>query len=82
MYLTDVRGVLDTNGELIHKIHTDEVESLIENGTITGGMIPKVTGCKEAVENGVGRVHIIDGRILHSILLEIFTDHGIGTMIF
>ena len=81
MYLTDVRGVLDQNEELLHKIHTNEVDTLIENGTITGGMIPKVQGCKEAVENGVGRVHIIDGRIVHSILLEIFTDHGIGTMI-
>ncbi len=81
MYLTDVRGVLDKDESLIHRIYTDEVEELIENGTITGGMIPKVTGCKEAVNNGVERVHIIDGRIVHSILLEIFTDHGIGTMI-
>ena len=81
IYLTDVRGVLDSNGELIHRIYTDEVDALIENKTITGGMIPKVTGCKDAVHNGVERVHIIDGRILHSILLEIFTDHGIGTMI-
>lgn len=81
MYLTDVRGVLDKEENLIHHIYTDEVETLIENGTITGGMIPKVTGCKEAVDNGVERVHIIDGRIVHSILLEIFTDHGIGTMI-
>ena len=81
MYLTDVRGVLDKNEELIHHICTDEVESLIANETITGGMIPKVKGCKAAVENGVERVHIIDGRIVHSILLEIFTDNGIGTMI-
>jgi len=81
MYLTDVRGVLDKNNELIHKIYTNEVYSLIANETITGGMIPKVIGCKEAVDNGVERVHIIDGRIVHSILLEIFTDHGIGTMI-
>lgn len=81
MYLTDVRGVLDENGNLIQRIYTDEVEELITSQTITGGMIPKVTGCKNAVDNGVERVHIIDGRILHSILLEIFTDHGIGTMI-
>ncbi len=81
MYLTDVRGVLDKDESLIHRIYTDEVETLIENGTITGGMIPKVTGCRDAVNNGVERVHIIDGRIVHSILLEIFTDHGIGTMI-
>jgi len=81
MYLTDVRGVLGKNDELIHRIYTDEVDKLIADETITGGMIPKVTGCKEAVDNGVERVHIIDGRIVHSILLEIFTDHGIGTMI-
>ena len=81
MYLTDVRGVLDKDENLIHRIYTDEVDTLIENQTITGGMIPKVTGCREAVHNGVERVHIIDGRIVHSILLEIFTDHGIGTMI-
>ena len=80
MYLTDVRGVLDKDGELLQRIYTDEVEQLIADETITGGMIPKVTGCKEAVDNGVERVHIIDGRIVHSILLEIFTDHGIGTM--
>ena len=80
MYLTDVRGVLDKEGELIHRIYVDDADALIENGTITGGMIPKVTSCKNAVNNGVERVHIIDGRIIHSILLEIFTDHGIGTM--
>lgn len=80
MYLTDVRGVLDKDGNLIHRIDVDDADSLIENGTITGGMIPKVTGCKNAVHNGVERVHIIDGRIIHSILLELFTDHGIGTM--
>ena len=81
MYLTDVHGVLDKNSDLIHHIYTDEVEKLIDDETITGGMIPKVTGCKEAVDNGVKGVHIIDGRVVHSILLEIFTDHGIGTMI-
>ncbi len=80
MYLTDVRGVLDKEGKLIHRIYVDDADELIENGTITGGMIPKVTSCKNAVDNGVERVHIIDGRIIHSILLEIFTDHGIGTM--
>ena len=54
---------------------------MIESGAITGGMIPKILGCKKAIEKGVGKVHIIDGRLLHSILLEIFTDTGIGTMI-
>lgn len=82
MYLTDVNGVLDKNGKIISKIAVDTADSLIEDGTITGGMIPKVTSCKDAVVNGVGRVHIIDGRIMHSILLELFTDHGIGTMFY
>jgi len=81
MYLTDVEGVKDINGDLIYKIHTNEIEGMIESGAITGGMIPKILGCKKAIENGVGKVHIIDGRLLHSILLEIFTDTGIGTMI-
>ena len=54
---------------------------MIEDGTITGGMIPKIRSCEKAIKNGVGKVHIIDGRLIHSILLEIFTDTGIGTMI-
>lgn len=81
MYLTDVEGVKDANGELIYKIHLDEINAMIDDGTITGGMIPKIKGCEKAIKNGVGKVHIIDGRLLHSILLEIFTDTGIGTMI-
>ncbi|HOO61261.1 MAG TPA: acetylglutamate kinase, partial [Bacillota bacterium] len=58
-----------------------EIHDLIETGVISGGMIPKVTGCLETIHRGVGRAHIIDGRIPHSILLEIFTGKGIGTMI-
>ena len=81
MYLTDVEGVKNADGELIYKIHLDEINAMIEDGTITGGMIPKIKGCEKAIKNGVGKVHIIDGRLLHSILLEIFTDTGIGTMI-
>lgn len=81
MYLTDVEGVKNADGELIYKIHLDEINAMIEDGTITGGMIPKIRGCEKAIKNGVGKVHIIDGRLLHSILLEIFTDTGIGTMI-
>ncbi|MBR5507551.1 MAG: acetylglutamate kinase [Clostridia bacterium] len=81
MYLTDVEGVKNADGELIYKIHLDEINEMIDNGTITGGMIPKIKSCKKAIKNGVGKVHIIDGRLLHSILLEIFTDTGIGTMI-
>ncbi len=80
IYLTDVEGVKDNDGNIIYEITTDDTLKLIEDGTISGGMIPKVTACSDAVKKGVNRVHIIDGRILHSILLEIFTDTGIGTM--
>ena len=80
IYLTDVEGVKDNDGKIIFEITTENAEALIENGTISGGMIPKSRACMEAVKQGVNRVHIIDGRILHSIILEIFTDTGIGTM--
>lgn len=80
IYLTDVEGVKDNEGNIIYEITTENAEKLIEDGTISGGMIPKSRACMEAVAKGVNRVHIIDGRILHSIILEIFTDTGIGTM--
>lgn len=80
MFLTDVEGVKDTEGNIIYAMTGDKASRLVDDGTISGGMIPKVRGCIEAVNQGVKRVHIIDGRILHSILLEIFTDTGIGTM--
>jgi len=81
--LTDVEGVKTNKdaGDILHALSIDEVHSLIDNGTIEGGMIPKVLGCVSAIEKGVGRTHIIDGRIPHCILLEIFTNKGIGTMI-
>ena len=83
MLLTDVEGVKTTkdSDEILHVLTVQEVHDLIEKGIIVGGMIPKVLGCVEAVERGVGRAHIIDGRIPHCILLEIFTNKGIGTMI-
>ncbi|MFO7636165.1 MAG: acetylglutamate kinase [Clostridia bacterium] len=78
--LTDIEGV--THGkDIYHVLSVDEVHTLISQGIIAGGMIPKVLGCIKAIENGVGRTHIIDGRIPHCILLEIFTNKGIGTMI-
>lgn len=80
MFLTDVEGVKDKEGNIIYAMTPEKACDLIEDGTISGGMIPKVRGCIEAVNEGVRRVHIIDGRILHSILLEIFTDTGIGSM--
>ena len=79
--LTDVKGVLDKKGNLLTQIKVYEVEKLIRNGTISGGMIPKVETCVEAVKNGVKAAVILDGRLEHSILLEIFTEHGVGTLI-
>ena len=83
--LTDVPGVLrdpSDHSSLIQKIRISEVPELIEEGVITGGMIPKIETCVKAIENGVTSCHIIDGRKKHSLLLEIFTTGGIGTMIF
>ncbi len=82
MLLTDTAGVLDKNGELISSIKVDEADRLIKDGTIKGGMIPKINCCLDALANGVDKAHIIDGRKEHAILLEIFTKGGIGTEIF
>ncbi len=79
MMLTDVTGVLDAKGELIHKLTPDEARARIEEGVIKGGMIPKVECCLSALDHGVERTHIVDGRTLHAVLLEIFTDVGVGT---
>jgi len=81
--LTDVEGVKNSrdNDSILYAITTDKVSQLIDEGVIVGGMIPKVLGCVYALRNGVQRAHIIDGRIPHCILLEIFTNKGIGTMI-
>ena len=79
--LTDVKGVLDKKGNLLTEISVNDVKKLIENGTINGGMIPKVETCVDAVKNGVNAAVILDGRLPHSILLEIFTEHGVGTLI-
>lgn len=79
--LTDVAGVLDKDNRLIHTMNNEQALKLIEEGTISGGMFPKVKCCLKALRNGVGKAHIIDGRLKHAILLEIFTDRGIGTEI-
>jgi acetylglutamate kinase len=84
VYLSDVLGLMEDPSDestLIPSLKSSEVEGLIENGTIGGGMIPKVRSSVEAIEAGVGKVHMIDGRISHSLLLEIFTQEGIGTEI-
>jgi acetylglutamate kinase len=77
--LTDVAGVKDREGKLLSSIDLSEVPALMDNGTITGGMIPKVNCCVGALQDGVRKAHIIDGRVEHAILLEIFTDVGVGT---
>ncbi len=83
-YLSDVPGVYrDPNDKssLIYELPYEELTALIESGTITGGMLPKLLSCKDAIDNGVSRVHIMDGRLPHCLLLEIFTNQGIGTAI-
>ena len=82
--LTDVRGILrdpKDDSTLIHLVHMSEVPMLIKDGIIKGGMIPKLECCVEAVRSGVSRAHILDGRVPHSILIEILSDQGIGTML-
>jgi acetylglutamate kinase len=79
--LTDVEGVKDKQGKLISTIDVQRVPDLINNGTISGGMIPKVNCCVDAIDEGVTRAHIIDGRMMHACLLEMFTDQGIGTVV-
>lgn len=82
--LTDIEGIMkdkDDPSTLIKTIHTSEAPGLITDGTISGGMIPKVQGCIDAIDEGVRKVFIIDGRVPHSILIEILTDEGLGTMI-
>lgn len=82
IFLTDITGVLDKNKNLLSKLNRKKIEELKNDGTISGGMIPKVDACLEAIESGAHKAHIIDGRIEHSLLLEIFTSEGIGTVIY
>jgi len=79
--LTDVPGVLDRNREMIHTMDDRTARRMIEEGTIEGGMFPKVKCCLKALKGGVKKAHIVDGRLKHTILLEMFTDQGIGTEI-
>ncbi len=81
LLLTDVEGVLDAEGQLVDTMDYSEARKLIEAGTVEGGMYPKVKCCLKALRNGIKKAHIIDGRLNHAILLEIFTDSGIGTEI-
>jgi acetylglutamate kinase len=81
LLLTDVAGVLDKNSKLIENLTVAETRALMSDGTISGGMIPKLETCIEAVEHGVDAAVILDGRVPHALLLEIFTPHGVGTLV-
>jgi acetylglutamate kinase len=81
LLLTDVAGVLDKEKQLIADLTTERVRALMKDGTISGGMIPKLETCVDAVENGVDAAVILDGRVPHALLLEIFTAHGVGTLV-
>jgi len=81
LLLTDVVGVLDKDKKLVTELSVEKAQALIGDGTISGGMIPKVETCMEAVQSGVEAAVIIDGRVPHALLLEIFTEHGVGTLI-
>jgi acetylglutamate kinase len=81
LFLTDVPGVLDKNKKLIDELTVAEARALIKDGTVSGGMIPKVETCIEAIERGVEGVVILNGKTPHSVLLELFTEHGAGTLI-
>jgi acetylglutamate kinase len=81
LLLTDVPGVLDRSGTLIQELTAQEAQQLIEDGTVSGGMIPKVETCLAAIEAGVEAVVILDGKVPHAVLLELFTEHGAGTLI-
>jgi acetylglutamate kinase len=81
LLLTDVQGVLDKKGCLIKSLTTAEAQELIEDGTISGGMIPKIESCLDVIAEGVEAVVIINGKVPHAVLLELFTEHGAGTLI-
>ena len=81
MLLTNIKGVLDKQGQLLTDLTARQIDELIEDGTISGGMIPKIEGAIDAAKSGVHAVHIVDGRVPHAMLLEILTDQAYGTMI-
>jgi acetylglutamate kinase len=81
LLLTDVTGVLDENQQLIPSLSIEDARAMIKSGAISGGMIPKIEGCIEVVEAGVEGVVVIDGRVPHCVLLELFTEHGVGTLV-
>jgi acetylglutamate kinase len=81
MLLTNIAGLMDKQGNVLTGLSTEQVNGLIADGTIYGGMLPKIRCALDAVQGGVNAAHIIDGRVPHAVLLEIFTDTGVGTLI-
>lgn len=81
LLMTNIPGVLDKNGHLLRRLSTSTIDALFADGTITGGMMPKISSALDAARSGVNSVHIVDGRVPHCLLLEILTDDGVGTMI-
>jgi acetylglutamate kinase len=81
MMLTNISGVLNKEGQLLTELTSRQIDELIADGTISGGMIPKIAGAIDAAKSGVNAVHIVDGRVPHAMLLEILTDQAYGTMI-
>jgi acetylglutamate kinase len=81
MMLTNISGVLNKEGKLLTELTARQIDELIADGTISGGMIPKIAGAIDAAKSGVNTVHIVDGRVPHAMLLEILTDQAYGTMI-
>jgi acetylglutamate kinase len=81
LFLTDVEGILDRDKKLLTTLNPDTVQTLQDQGVIDGGMLPKVAACLHALNHGVGKTHVIDGRVPHAVLLELFTDRGVGTEI-
>jgi acetylglutamate kinase len=81
LFLTDVEGILDSDGKLVSTLNAAMIQTLRNDGVIGGGMLPKVDACLHALELGVGKAHIIDGRVPHAVLLELFTNRGVGTEI-
>ena len=79
--MTNTKGVLDNQNNLITGIKPNDIETLINDGTLSGGMLPKIESAMDAAKGGVNSVHIIDGRVEHALLLEILTNQGVGTLI-
>ena len=81
LILTDVEGVLDSSKNLVEEVNEEKIKEMIISGEVSGGMIPKINTCLDSVNNGVEAAVIVDGRVKHAVLLELFTDHGAGTLV-